>query len=484
MSRHTDRTTRTTRLPGARLPGALVPGALVLGALVVAGAAVAIPGVGVAAGPRPAAAVSPWGPCADASSTVTNGQAANGQGAGTGATGSIDETRLATFRLLAEQPSLTIELPTAGNGAAGGSAPRPMVQLTKATGGLLVWVTAGETDTTGTAIAFVQHDGAVRWTACLPTDVTSVDVGTAGAQGVITSFDRTPERRGKVQVIDLATGRITDDLTDQVTDIAGGVRLLATTAGGAFFGYPYDTSTSPTHLARVDLNAGTVASRPLPPAVSGDSVLEFTATPSGYLTVWDSQSPLPVDAALVDGRWTTDTARIDRIVGPLVDFSYHDEFATLARLAADGSTMWERNDLRSSGREGFSSALTDGVVLANSCGTEDPMTCVGSLVGVDANSGKTLWSLLGMRGVSEVANGLALTTDGDSAVMIDARTGQAVPGSSRWPSDTFANECCGEGDYVYTRRLGAMVAAVNGSTVRVYYPADVAPAGSTVHPFG
>ena len=110
----------------------------------------------------------------------------------------------------------------------------------------------------------------------------------------------------------------------------------------------------------------------------------------------------------------------------------------------------------------------------NACREQSESGCVdGNLFGIDSATGETLWQRSGLRGASAVGDGFAIITNdaGDGWELIDTVTGELVDESQQWPGiETFAQECCGAGDFTWVRRDGGVVFAVNQDHVRVWHP--------------
>jgi len=95
----------------------------------------------------------------------------------------------------------------------------------------------------------------------------------------------------------------------------------------------------------------------------------------------------------------------------------------------------------------------------------------------DAADGSVLWTMPDRYAVVAAADGVALVAGVDDSTMVDLHTGEPVT-EQRWPSPTFDQACCGEGDYVWASRAGAVVFDADGPLLRVWMPADLS--GRTV----
>lgn len=54
--------------------------------------------------------------------------------------------------------------------------------------------------------------------------------------------------------------------------------------------------------------------------------------------------------------------------------------------------------------------------------------------------------------------------------MLDDRSGVVVDDSQRWKAGTFAQGCCGEGEYDWVERSGGVIFASAENHLRVWYP--------------
>ena len=59
--------------------------------------------------------------------------------------------------------------------------------------------------------------------------------------------------------------------------------------------------------------------------------------------------------------------------------------------------------------------------------------------------------------------------------MIDTTTGERVAGQEWSAPYSFATECCGAGETAHTDVLGGAVAAVHGTDVHIWFPAELTP---------
>lgn len=403
-----------------------------------------------------------WDPCAGATVPTT------------GVTPPSDEDALAEFGPLGAQPSLSITVPTLD--VPDDQQPVPQVTAHRVPGGLLLGLR--RPGIPGSALVVVNDDGGVRWRTCFERDLWSVDASPDGGPIVVSWRAVDPATYGpdRIELVSAADGTVTSDVTEAVRAVTGGTNRMGAAPGGVFFGpNPEVVADAGSQLARLDLATGVVASRDYPSVGEGREVLALTleATGTAYL-VARVDGGAPVGAALIQGRWTTDLAAIESVIDPLIR-SGTVEAPTIERVRPDGSVMWQRQDLTLWSGEGFAYGVTEDTVLAHVCADGDPINCTQhALVALDAMTGATRWQLDDAAVAVEYGDGNAIVAGTDGYRMIDASTGGAVSPTT-WPSGTFANECCGIGEYVYTERLGGIVVAVDEAEVRVFYPEAAAP---------
>ncbi|MFV0307669.1 MAG: hypothetical protein ACK5OX_07995 [Desertimonas sp.] len=402
-----------------------------------------------------------WDPCASATTPVSG-------------IVPITDGEYGEFGPLAAQASLTIALPTLDGSA--DQQPVPQVRTQRVDGGVLVAL--HRPGAAGYATAVVNDDGDVRWRTCSERQLWSVAAEPDSGLIVVTSQTSgdTGYMPDHVEIVSVLDGAVTADLTQSVRDIAGGTTPAGATPGGLFFGPdPSLVLDATSRLARVDLVTGAVESRDVPSVAEGAEIggLTLEATRTGYL-VARTIGGGPVDAALVQGRWTTDGAVIESVTGPVIDRDY-EAGGAIARFGPDGTLVWRRDDLALWSGEGFTHGITADTALAHICVDGDPVACTQhALVGLDVETGTTRWQLDDVSIAAEYGDGYALVSGPAGSRMIDASTGTSVDGTV-WPTGTFVNECCGAGDYVFTSRLGDVVVAVNQAEMRVYYQASNAP---------
>lgn len=443
-------------------PGGAWVGVTALAYAAIAGAAITGP-VAVAATPPP------WVPCAGATTTA----AAPAPGP--------DDPALGRFGSLAADPNLTIELPMVMPTDPGMEA-RPLLDVHRVPGGVLV--TAKSAVGPGYLATVVDDGGSVRWTTCSDEQLWTVAAAPTGSTAVVVTSpaDLTATVPERVRLISLLDGATTTELTTAIAAIAGSLRVAASTPGGLFFTPDWDTIVTPeSRLARVDLVSGEVSARAFPPGAVGmeAGLVNLGVTPSGYLAA-QLGGVAPVDAALVEGVWTSDVAAVEEVTGPIVRSEYDPDRPILRRVHPDGTTVWQRDDLTPWQGEGFSVGVADDVVMARVCPGGDPMTCeTWSLTGLDAATGTTRWHLDDAGFAVAWGDGVALVGSAERTWMIDVRTGEPIDDVT-WPPRTFTQECCGEGDFVTAHRLGGLMVAIDSPVVRVYAPRALAADPVTV----
>lgn len=411
-----------------------------------------------------------WNPCAAAAPVAP--------GAETGS--AAEEAELGEFGPLAASPSLTIELPAVPIDT--DPETPPYVDVQRVAGGLLIALRAP--GRAGFSLNVVNDDGSVRWRVCADGFFWQADAAPDGASAVVVSAaSGDVDAPDRVELYDLATGAVRADLTADVAAIAGGTAPVATTPDGVFFSGGWGTPiTNDGRMARVDLRTEAVTPRALPPLGEGTEIgtLAFEVTPTGYLVARGLVGDQSVQAALVQGAWTTDLNAVASVVGPHVVVVPGVDQLFPSRERPDLSPVWQREDLALWSGEGFLLGQTEGTAIVKACPTGDSVTCDRpTLVGLDLESGATRWELDDAWFAAEWGDGVAIVGGPAGYRMIDAASGATV-GDTTWPDGTFAQGCCGEGEVLFTQRLGGIVVAVDGRSIEVYYPEASAPPPTTV----
>lgn len=180
------------------------------------------------------------------------------------------------------------------------------------------------------------------------------------------------------------------------------------------------------------------------------------------------------------GEWRT-VSLADGVIGDVVD--------SPAPLD-DGTAGWSDPTAQRPPLEGSFARGGDGLVVASVCAGEmtggDP-PCAAQLRGYDAAYHTVLWERPGLFNVSVVAGGYALVrqfvqggNDDEPWVMIDARTGEPVPGQE-WPGGRqFTIGCCGDIGYYDVLVDGGVALVLAGTHIDIWYPADAGVAPHTI----
>lgn len=416
-----------------------------------------------------------------------------------------DDPALDVLGVVGDHPALEIELPVAvSDGDTGAGA--PYGSAGRIPGGFLVTVSSSYFP--GGLVAAVDLDGVVRWVRCVdgyfPGPVVApLDTVPNRALFATAAFDAAAQEwRQTWVVLSLADGSTVATLDDLVADAgidgaaAANRRLLVADDGLAVFG-PEDghvIDAAADGLLRLDLTTWAWSTTTVPS--------EFDGHPSGELQLelgtdgrllrmgqqLDTEVRVP-QSVEVDGVWVTDEALRRSVWGPTVGYLFADRGARVASWDASGAIRWT-SDFVLPGREGFAFTEADGVVLSVACGPYDGTSpCPDErLVGLDADSGRELWSLPGWRIVGPVGDGVAYVTDSVDVMageqptgwhVLDTTTGEMAD-TPTWPGvDTFRSGCCGEGDYQHAGALDGMIVAVSGQVMGVWFPAELTPATTT-----
>ena len=416
-----------------------------------------------------------WTPC--------GAGAANSGASRSGA--ALDGSALDAFGSLAAAPSLTIDVPSNPAAVAGAGSDAPFVDVERVAGGVLVSVKNPVGP--GFGLSVVDDDGTVRWAACSDRVLWTVATAPGAAGAVVVTADWNPvgDEPSRIERWSVDDGSVLADLTAAVAAIGGGLSVKAETPQSVFFGAGFGTILdADSRLARVDLASGEVAERGVPSGTEGldAGTIAFSTTRSGFLTA-RFRPAVPVDAALVQGVWTTDSTAIEAVTGPLVEARYVGDRPVVVRVRPDGSVLWQRDDVTPWSGEGFQTGTTGDTAIVAACPGGDPINCSGTiLLGLDVATGATRWQRDDLGFAVDWGDGNALVGGPNGYEVITAATGQPLD-ATRWAVGTFAEECCGAGDYVHAERRDGLMVAVNGLQARVFYPAAVAGPTVTVSPF-
>jgi hypothetical protein len=410
-----------------------------------------------------------------------------------GASFGFDEP-LGRFTTLAAAPTLDLVMPqvmtSAGPyGSIAGSSTIP--------GGVLVavyppdaWPAADEMLASSSLVA-VNHDGTVRWRRCFDEFETRAVAVTAGALQPTTAWVIGTAWNEPLELlgIDLVTGTDVPFPLDvsALAQRGDGSRYLV--FGTAYGGRPFTAADQLTMFDTLDGSSGLV---PVPPAwIGGEGgwVQVLDADPLDDEVVLADDFPIAGEttSVYVDGQWTDAPAVRRDVLPPQITESFGAPFE-LRLFDGAGDLIWAVPDFHSVGREGFHWAVADSVILAmrctswdqdGFCGWVDDQPPQEELVGFDIQTGAELWTSTGYRAVPIVAGDMGIISDvtgelgtlDDGYVLVDLRSGERIdPEADRWPSGSFAEECCGGYVYTHVERSGGAVIATDGEHVRVWYP--------------
>ncbi|MGD9997663.1 MAG: hypothetical protein AB7L17_14040 [Ilumatobacteraceae bacterium] len=419
-----------------------------------------------------------------------------------------DDPRLDTLAVVGDHPALEIELPRAMSGGGEPGQP-PIAVAVRIPGGLLVNVRSPDTGWfPGGFVAAVDLDGEVRWVRCTADALAGPIVApleTEPDRGLVGTWrwnDETKSWAYSWDVVSLADG-ITIESFDDFVAAAGAKGAAAANRSpmlvergvavfGSETGHVLDANVD--GLLRLDLATWRVTTTTVPPEFDGHPAgeLELALGTDGSLLrmgrLLDSNLRVP-QSVEVNGEWLTDEALRRSVWGPVVEMSYGADGVRLRSWDATGVVRWS-SDIRLPNREGFLYGRDGEMVMAVACGPPDePGFCTDErLVGLDAQTGRELWSVPGWRVVGPMAGGIAYVTDSADLMsgedptgwfVLDTRTGRLAESPS-WPGvDTFRTGCCGESDYLHAGAHGGIVVAVSAQTMRVWFPADLTPATTT-----
>ncbi len=383
-----------------------------------------------------------------------------------------DEGALDRVQALATSP-LDVTMP-ASVGVPAGKAGIPTVRAVRVPGGILVAASAGPGQKfDGSALAVVEASGRVRWSTCPTQPVRSLLVADGGATppNALAMVAGSGDKAAALQVVSLADGSAAGDLTGKVravTGVGADQLLVAATDGTTVLLAPAaGAAKAGSKLAAVDLRTMRVTALSLPGLAAGRPYarLGLSYTESGVL-VLSGTAPKPVAAVLAKGAWSSNAGVIEATGGPLVAFA--PKTSLLTRYAGSGKPMWQRADLRAVAKAAFQVAATGDVIIANVCVGKGADGCTPALVGLDAATGKTRWSLAGTRQVVAVRDGMVLASDGDGWTLFTAASGTPARANQHWK---------GTGVFVAvadathrTTRSGGVFVTVSQSRVRAYFP--------------
>lgn len=423
--------------------------------------------------------------------------------------GAVPASALDPLAALGDAPTLDIGLPTF-DGFNGSEA--PIVDVAEVPGGVLVVARADlpqEPFGGVAALAVVDLDGSIRWRRCLATDGVFGYRALVADRAAETAWIQVVAPPGPAELIgfDLATGAALDpiDVGSRAFGRVQGEWVVATADG------TQSTIEDPDRLLLIRAlpDRLSVQELPYPAATVGRPVsstyidIDVDADIDGggvMISAVDFDDARSIAAVWSEETgWTTDPEDIRRL-SPTLRLPVGAE--GLEFLDATGEPIWTVPDFRAPSREGFVSLVTDDVVVAIECASwteengcawlDDVTPPTERTVAFDRMTGEELWSVDTSRPVIELAAGRALMlddTDDDGTLdiwrVVDLRTAEPVDGTPTWPSlGSFANECCGAGDYVWTRVDGNVFVESLGDRLRIWLAPESSRPTATVDLMG
>ncbi len=188
-------------------------------------------------------------------------------------------------------------------------------------------------------------------------------------------------------------------------------------------------------------------------------------------------------AILIDGEWVTDPAVIAPEIPVTVSAWVSQEtpeqgLRPLSALDADGSVLWERDDLLIVDGEGFWFGVVDDVLPAVTC-VRHTITDVGDAqcdqfrTGTyDVATGTAIWERDGYHASAVGGDGFVLAPrESGGWEMLDLRAGKRAATDQVWSAlRAFSTECCGGDTSQRAERHGGVVFIVSEGMVRIYLP--------------
>ena len=395
-----------------------------------------------------------------------------------------DEADVATFGPLGAAPVMEITLPE-GRSDVGADLQPPIASVSRIPGGLLVLTRAGSYGYfDGAILTAIDDDGAVRWQRCLASTPNAIARASA-AEVLVGSYTDSSATSSTYELLSLADGSPTGTL-DQVLAARGTERgdrteAIWTPTSVVFThasGHVIDASVD--RMLVVDLASLTPSEFEYPEGSDGAQVfaVQLDVSSSGSI-VQRGQNWPQVRGVLTPGGWSSEDTDILAASPGDTYFALGQESAELPYLAsidAMGDERWRREDLVGRPHEGFTVAVSDGVVVGRGCHVGDSCEEDSVFFGLDAETGETLWEHDAAAAATVIGDGVMIVTEGGDSgwTMLDVATGEPVAADQVWSDPSaFSQECCGDGDFVHVGRLGGIVVSVNGTNVSVWYPAAV-----------
>lgn len=403
---------------------------------------------------------------------------------GNGESPSTVDEALTRFTTLAADPSLDIAIPTVET--PNGSEP-PLVRTAVVPGGVALTLD-GFLGSQGyvTAVTVIDDDGSVRWRRCLRTSGVSgllMPDGGSETLAIVSVLIDGDSVGSVIQTIDLASGLDVGSPTsydDSFVAYVDDDRVLLATTWVRLVELDDD-------LLVVNIEDGSVTPVPYPEiAVGGlsDSVRFEIVAGDGVTRL----AGIELGEALPSVVWTGDSWSSDpedlRSLPPTVRIPFGND-EPLQLIDGAGDVVWEVDGFHSISREGFNNAITDSVVLAMEClDWADDLGCQWvdettppreQLAAFDLATGERLWARPGGQAFAAIDGDRGIVTAEQGWELIDLRTGERVGDQTvaAWPQDDiWANECCGAGDYIWTRLDGGVLFESTGERLRVWLPPE------------
>ena len=412
----------------------------------------------------------------------------------------INERALDTFGRLAAAPNLDITMPRA-KPFPGNQVGPAAVRLARVEGGVLLGIFPSSSDETNSGLlAVVNHDGSKRWVECVAGRLWSFAVAppsrhaTTAAIGLLLSMSTTGEATIDWHAVSLVDGSTTPWLVAGAhvagmdAAVLASQREFARSTTKLLLGHAPPESgyfTNVDRLTLIDLVANTVLSLPIPPEAKGSGIesISYEINEHGDVYLTDSGQTggygAPAKAVFHNDAWTRDAASIAAARSSTIVWGDYPDGHLMA-IDAVRRSIWTNTTVYNSGAQG-QVLVTDGAItivsISNSPDNQDLAT-----IAIDTATGVERWRKPGLLDVPVAADGFAIVSDRSvldqipgGYHLIDDRTGKTVDATQAWPDPgAFAQECCGGGEWVWTTHNGALVFAVNGDHIRIWYPRGLA----------
>ncbi len=410
----------------------------------------------------------------------------------------LDTSGLDTFGPLGAEPVVQVLLPRV---IVDDVADWVRVEAFVVPGGLLMKLRPYNGPPDATMLTVVDADGVVRWVRCLegpgPLVRAAPDGGDNDGMLALTwvTYDGNGVGSSRIELWSLADGTLARTWDEVLADAGlppvddADLGFVYTEAADQLVVAPSAErpATADDLLYLVDPRDAGVELLTLPPGLIGTPLdqVQLSALPDGRLVQLGTANGLSEGRLLAvqDGDgWSTDPADLDAARPVYANFLYGDRRQVLAAFDGTGDVLWRRDDLLAVPAEGFTLALSGGVVLARVCTappSDDGMDyCPGrKIVAVDGRTGRTLWEREDWWTATVVADGRAFLNgpyDGTGLggpvpwEIVDLRSGERV-GQRTWTDPwRFSIGCCDEPARVAWS--GGVVVSLNEDTVELWYP--------------